>query len=150
MLSYKWNLYGFSMVWVRVRRVRRGSISLELPVCGGSVLNILLLSLVTSMHRDNRCMYMAHVCFYVCSSDCVGVCGNICCVAAVVKDSFFCFGVLKYVVYLCKDAYLPTWPPSHLSIYPYTHLPIYPFTYLPIYPSTHLPIYPSTHLLTYL
>ena len=25
--------------------------------------------------------------FYVCCSDCVGVCGNVCCVAAVVKDS---------------------------------------------------------------
>ena len=36
------------------------------------------------MPRDNRCMYMAHVCFYVCCSDCVGVCGNVCCVAAVV------------------------------------------------------------------
>ena len=29
------------------------------------------------MPRDNRCMYMAHVCFYVC------------CVAAVVKNSVF-------------------------------------------------------------
>ena len=38
------------------------------------------------MPRDNRCMYMAHVCFYVCCSDCVGVCGNVCCVAAVVKN----------------------------------------------------------------
>ena len=27
--------------------------------------------------------------FYVCCSDCVGVCGNVCCVAAVVKDSGF-------------------------------------------------------------
>ena len=34
-------------------------------------------------------MYMAHVCFYVCCSDCVGVCGNVCCVAAVVKYSEF-------------------------------------------------------------
>ena len=41
------------------------------------------------MPRDNRCVYMAHVCFYVCCSDCVGVCGNVCCVAAVVKNSFF-------------------------------------------------------------
>ena len=32
-------------------------------------------------------MYMAHVCFYVCCSDCVGV---------------FSLGVLKYVVCLCK------------------------------------------------
>ena len=29
-------------------------------------------------------MYVyAHVCFYVSCSDCVGVCGNVCCVAAV-------------------------------------------------------------------
>ena len=47
--------------------------------------------------------YMAHVCFYVCCSDCVGVCGNVCCVAAVVKNSvFFSLGVLKYVVCLCR------------------------------------------------
>ena len=55
------------------------------------------------MPRDNRCVYMAHVCFYVCCSDCVGVCGNVCCVAAIVKNSgFFCLGVLKYVVCLCR------------------------------------------------
>ena len=32
---------------------------------------------------------MVHVCLYDCCtcSDCVGVCGNVCCVAAVVKDS---------------------------------------------------------------
>ena len=24
------------------------------------------------MPRDNRCMHMAHVCFYVCCSECVG------------------------------------------------------------------------------
>ena len=49
------------------------------------------------MPRDNRCMYIVHVCFYVCCCDCVGVCGNVCCVAAVVKDSR-----LKYVVCLSK------------------------------------------------
>ena len=39
------------------------------------------------MPRDNRCVYMAHVC----------------CVAAVVKNSvFFSLGVLKYVVCLCR------------------------------------------------
>ena len=32
-------------------------------------------------------MYMTHVCFYVCCSDCMGVCRNVCCVAAIVKDS---------------------------------------------------------------
>ena len=55
------------------------------------------------MHRDNRCMYMAHVCFYVCCSDCVGVCGKICCVSAVVKDGVLSLGVLKHVVCLCKE-----------------------------------------------
>ena len=55
------------------------------------------------MPRDNRCMYRAHVCFYVCCSDCVGVCGNVCCVAVVVKNSvFFSLGVLRYVVCLCR------------------------------------------------
>ena len=40
--------------------------------------------------------------FYVSCSDCVGFCGNVCCVAAVVKGSvFFILGVLKYVVCLC-------------------------------------------------
>ena len=32
----------------------------------------------------------------------MGVCGDVCCVAAVVKDSVFSLGVLKYVVCLCK------------------------------------------------
>ena len=41
--------------------------------------------------------------FYVCCSDCVGVFGNVCCVAAVVKDSgVLSLGALKYVVCLCK------------------------------------------------
>ena len=39
------------------------------------------------MPSDNRCMNMAHVSFDVCCSDCVGVCENVCCVAAVVKYS---------------------------------------------------------------
>ena len=76
----------FVLSWARVRRVRRGSLSSELLVCGGGVRSILLLPLMT---RDNRCMYMAHVCFYVYCSDCVGVCGNVCCVAAVVENSGF-------------------------------------------------------------
>ena len=41
-----------------------------------------------------RCMYMAHVCFYVCCSDCVGVCENVCCVAVAVKNSV-CIFVLE-------------------------------------------------------
>ena len=54
------------------------------------------------MSNDNRCMYMAHASIYICCGDCVGVCGNICCVAAVVKDSVFSLGVLKYIVCLCN------------------------------------------------
>ena len=55
------------------------------------------------MLRDNRCMNMEHVCFYVCCGDCVGVCGKVCCVAAVVENSFFLIlVVLKYVVCLCR------------------------------------------------
>ena len=67
--------------WARVRRVRRGSLSSELLVCGGGVRSILLLLLVARCLEDSRCMHMAHVCFYVCCSDCVGVCGNVflCC-----------------------------------------------------------------------
>ena len=34
------------------------------------------------------CVYGACL-FYVCCGDCVGVCGNICCVVAVVKNSGF-------------------------------------------------------------
>ena len=50
------------------------------------------------MPRDNRCMYMTHVCFYVCCSDCLRICKNVCCVAAVVENSVFSLGVLNYVV----------------------------------------------------
>ena len=52
--------------------------------------SILLLPLVARcLETIYVCMYMAHVCFYLCCSDCVGVCGNVCCVAAVVKNSVF-------------------------------------------------------------
>ena len=41
--------------------------------------------------------------FYVCCSDCVGVCGNVCCVAAIVEDNvFYSLGEVKYVVCLCR------------------------------------------------
>ena len=93
----------FVLNWARVRRVRRGSLFSELLMCGEGVRSILLLPLVDRCLEDNRCMYMAHVSFYVCCSDCVGVCGNFCCVAAVVKNSgVLSLGVLKYVVCLCR------------------------------------------------
>ena len=71
-----------------MRRVRQGSISSELLVCSGGVRSILLLPLVARW-LETICMYMAHVCFYGCCSDCVGVCGIVCCVAAVGKNSVF-------------------------------------------------------------
>ena len=77
----------FVMSWARVRRVRWGSISSELLMCGGGVRSIILLPLVAICLRDNRCMYMTHVCFYLCCSDCVGVCGNVCCVVYFVENS---------------------------------------------------------------
>ena len=45
------------------------------------------------MPIDNRSVYMAHVCFYVHCSDCVGVYGNVGCVVGVVKD--MCFQALS-------------------------------------------------------
>ena len=43
----------------------------------------------------------------MCCSDCVGVCRNVCCVAAVVKNSVFSLEVLKYVVCLCACVGVP-------------------------------------------
>ena len=60
-----------------MRRVRRGSLSSELLVCSGGVRSIFVIASCRQMPRDNRRMYMAHVCFYVCCSDCVGVCRNV-------------------------------------------------------------------------
>ena len=54
------------------------------------------------MPRDNRCMYIENVYFYIYCSDCVLVYENVCCVAAIVKNSFFSLVVLKYVVCLCS------------------------------------------------
>ena len=55
-------------------------------MCGGGACSILLLPLVA---RCNRCVYMVHAWFYVCCGDCVGVCGNVCYVAAIVENSGF-------------------------------------------------------------
>ena len=55
------------------------------------------------MLRDNIFMYMAHVCFYVCCSDCVGVCRNVCCVEVVVKNSVFSLGVLNILCVCVTD-----------------------------------------------
>ena len=53
----------FVLGWTRVRRVRRGSLSSELLMCGGGVRSILLLPLVT------RCLETIDVygaCLFVC------------------------------------------------------------------------------------
>ena len=71
-----------------MRRVRWRSISLDLQMCGGGVRTILLLPLV------DRCLKTIdasiwRMYFHVCCSDCAEVCGDVCCVAAVVEDSGF-------------------------------------------------------------
>ena len=48
----------FVLGWAMVRRVRRGNLSSELLMCGGSVCSILLLSLVT------RCLETMCVCIW--------------------------------------------------------------------------------------
>ena len=65
----------FVLGWARVRRVTRGSISSELLMCGGGCTQYFVIVSCGWMPRDNRCIYMAHVCFYVCCSDCVGSVG---------------------------------------------------------------------------
>ena len=75
----------FVLSWAMVRRVRRGSLSSELLICGGGVRSTLLLPLVA------RCLETIDVCIWR-MSDVVIVCGvygNVCCVAAVVKINVF-------------------------------------------------------------
>ena len=48
----------FVLSWARVRRVRRGNLSLELIMCGGGLLSILLLPLVA------RCLETIDVCIW--------------------------------------------------------------------------------------
>ena len=85
----------FVLSWARVRRVRRGSLSSELLVCGGGVRRILLLPLVA------RCLETIDVCIWrmlVFMFVVVSVRGS---VGMLLKIVFFSLGVLKYVVCLC-------------------------------------------------
>ena len=69
--------------------MRRGSISSELLVCGGGVRSILLLPLVARcLETIDVCIWRMFVFMSVVVTMCV-VCGNVCCVAAVVKNSGF-------------------------------------------------------------
>ena len=52
-------------------RVRQGSNSSDLLMCGGGECSI-----CGKVPRYNRCVYMVHVCFYVWCSDCVGSVGR--------------------------------------------------------------------------
>ena len=76
----------FVLSWARVRRVRRGSIFLELPMCGGGVHSILLLPLV-DRSLETIDVYIWRM--FVYSSDCMEVCGNVCCVVAVAEEFVF-------------------------------------------------------------
>ena len=87
----------FVLRWARVQRVRRGSISSELLMCGGGVCIILLLPLMA------RCLETIDVCIwhmFVFMSVVVIVWGSVgnFCVVAIVKDSVFSLGVLCKVM----------------------------------------------------
>ena len=68
-----------------------------LEVCSIFVLPLVVRYLTTI----EVCIWRMFV-FKVCSSNCVEDCGNVCCVAGVVEDSFFSMGVVKYALYLCR------------------------------------------------
>ena len=86
----------FVLSWARVRRVRRGSISSELLVCGGGVSSILLLPLVA------RCLETIDVCIwrmFVFMSVVVTVWGSVG-MFVVTFDTFDCLAASN-------------WPPGH-------------------------------------
>ena len=57
----------FVLCWARVRRMRRGRISLELLMCGGGVHSILVLPLVTRcLETIDVCMYIYGTCLFLC------------------------------------------------------------------------------------
>ena len=76
----------FVLSWAKVRRVSRGRFSSELLVCGGGVRSILLLPFGAKCQETiDVCIWRRFVFMSVVVT--VGVCGNVCCVAAVVKNS---------------------------------------------------------------
>ena len=84
----------FVLSWVRVRR---GSISSELLMCGGGVRIILFLPLVA------RCLETIDVCIWRMFVVIVWVSvGMFVVLRPLLKMVFFSLGVLKYVVCLCK------------------------------------------------
>ena len=94
---YVWFEEGWFIVlsWARVRRVRRWSISAELPMCGGGVHSILLLPPMV------RCLDTIDVCIwrrFAFMSVVVTVWGSVGMFVVYVGG----VGVVKYVVCLCK------------------------------------------------
>ena len=81
--------YLFVLSWARVRRVRRGSLSSELLMCGGGVRSILLLP------RVARCLETIDVCIWR-----MFVFMSVVVTAAVVKNSVFRIGVFIYCVFV--------------------------------------------------
>ena len=59
------------MSWARVRRVMRGRAANVWWRC----VQYCVIASCDYMLRDNICMYMVHVCFYIRCSDCVGYVG---------------------------------------------------------------------------
>ena len=94
----------FVLSWASVRRVRRGSLSSELLMCGGGVRGIFVLPLVT------RCLETMNVCIwsmFVFMSVVVTVWGSVVMFVVLrqlLKIVFFSLGMLKYVVCLCREA----------------------------------------------
>ena len=74
------------VLWLSLVRVMRG--------VSGVCAQYFFIASCGSMPRDNGCMYMSHVCFYVICSDCVGVRGHVCCVAVVVFLALECLNML--------------------------------------------------------
>ena len=76
----------FVLSGARVRQMRRGSVSSELLMCGGYVRSILLLPLVARCLEtiDARIWLRFVLCLLLCE-----VCGKVCCVTPIVKDSDF-------------------------------------------------------------
>ena len=96
----------FVLSWTMVRRVRRGSISSELLMCGGGVRIIVLLPLVARfLETIDVCMW----CMFVFMSVLVIVWGSVGMFVVyhpLLKRVFFSLGVLKYVVCLCNGCWV--------------------------------------------
>ena len=99
---YLRNLRLFVLSWARVRRVRRGSLSSELLMCGGGVRSILLLPLEARyLETIYECIWR----MFVFMSVVVTVWGSVRKFVVwrpLLKIVFFSLGVLKYVVCLCR------------------------------------------------